>query len=288
MRSVELPSAARLRWVPVVGSGIAVLAGRDDARPTALRTGAMVLPLDRRVARRSAVVGLEVAITASLIDLLPTPPTAVVVVPSEVDFTTVAEQVRGVAGSLLDADDEMLTVGVACPSPVEPGTAGDLCLYNVHVEALTEALVESVATAERGDLTTLHGNYVLLVQRFAPPKASAVVYAHPNRRLPVRINGRWGLTEGSMPADVFEVAPDGRGVREQLALKPTANVTAHGGTHTVDLSMRCRYQSSLSRASVLRLASLARGAAVAVGHPLSLDVAMYDESPIVLRCRPSL
>jgi hypothetical protein len=272
----------------VVGSGIAVLAGRDDECPTALRTGAMVLPLDRRVARRSAVVGLEVAITASLVDLLPAPPSAVVVIPSEVDFSSVAEQVRGVACSLLDADDEMLTVGVACPGSVEAGTAGDLCLYNVPAEALTEALVESVATAERGDLTTLHGNYVLLVQRFAPPKASAVVYAQPNRRLPVRISGRWGLTEGSMPADVFEVAPDGRGVRERLALKPTANVTAHGGTHTVDLSTRCRYQSSLSRASVLRLASLARGAAVAVGHPLSLDVAMYDESPIVLRCRPSL
>lgn len=288
MRSVELSWAARRGWVPVVGSDIAVLAGRDDERPTALRTGAMVLPLDRRVARRSAVVGMEVAITASLIDLLPAPPTAVLVIPSEVDFGTVVEQVRGVACSLLDADDEMLTVGVASPEPVEPGTAGDLCLYNVHAEALTEALVESVATAEREDLTTLHGNYVLLVQRFAPPMASAVVCASPNRRLPVRISGRWGLTEGSMPADVFEVAPDGRGVREELAWKPTANVSAYGGTHTVDLSMRCRYQSSLSRASVLRLASLARTAAVAAGHPLSLDVALYDDAPIVLRCRPSL
>jgi hypothetical protein len=234
------------------------------------------------------MVGLEVAITASLVDLLPTPPTAVVVIPSEVDFSTVVEQVRVVARGLLDADDEMLTVGVACPWPVEPGTAGDLCLYNVHVEALTEALVESAATAAREDLATLHGNYVLLVQRFAPPKASAVVYAHPNRRLPVRISGRWGLTEGSMPADLFEVTPDGRGVRETLAWKPTANVSAHGGTHTVDLSMRCRYQSSLSRSSVLRLASLARGAGDAVGHPLSLDVAMYEDGPIVLRCRPSL
>jgi hypothetical protein len=288
MRSAELSWAARRGWVPVVGSGVAVLAGRDDARPTTLRTGAMVLPLDRRVAHRSGVVGVEVATTASLTDLLPTPPTAVVVVPSEVDFPSIAEQVGGVARGLLDPDDEMLTVGAACPSPVEPGSAGDLCLYNVHVEALTEALVESVAAAERGNLTTMHGNYVLLVQRFAPPKASAVVYASHHPKVPVRISGRWGLTEGRMPADVFEVAADGRAVREQLALKPTANMTAHGGTRTVDLSIRCRNQSSLSRTSVLRLAAQARAAAVAVGHPLSLDVAMYDESPIILRCRPSL
>lgn len=272
----------------MVGSDIAVLAGRDDEHPTALRAGAMVLPLDRRVARRSAVVGLEVAITASLVELLPAPPTAVVVVPSEVDFSSVVEQVRRVACGLLELDDGMLTVGVACPEPVSPGTAGDLCLYNVDVEALTEALVESVATAQRGNLTTLHGNHVLLVQRFAPPKASAVVYACPNRKLPVRISGRWGLTEGSMPADMFEVAADGRGVREQLAWKPTANMSAHGGTHTVDLSVRCRYQSSLSRDSVLRLAAQARNAAVAVGHPLCLDVAMYSDAPVVLRCRPTL
>src|SRR5688500_16106873 len=107
MRSAELPWAARRGWVPVVGSGIAVLAGRDDESPTAFRTGAIVLPLDRWMARRSAMVGLEVAITASLVDLLPTPPTAVVVIPSEVDFSTVVEQVRVVARGLLDADDEM-------------------------------------------------------------------------------------------------------------------------------------------------------------------------------------
>jgi hypothetical protein len=248
----------------------------------------MVLPLDRRVARRSAVVGAEVATTATLADLLPMPPTAVVVVPSEVDFPAIAERVGSVARGLLAPDDEMLTVGAACPVPVEPGSAGDLCLYNVHVEALTEALVESVAAAERGNLATLHGNHVLLVQRFAPPQASAVVHASHLPRVAVRISGRWGLTEGRMPADVYEVAEDGRAVREQLALKPTANITAHGGTRTVELSVRCRSQSSLSKPSVLRLAAQARDAAVAVGHPLSLDVAMYDESPIILRCRPSL
>jgi hypothetical protein len=82
------------------------------------------------------------------------------------------------------------------------------------------------------------------------------------------------------------VAPDGRGVTEKLAWKPTANVTAHGGTRTVNLSERCRYQSSLSRGTVLRLAALARNAAVAAGRPLTLDVAMLNDRPVVLRCRP--
>lgn len=276
-------------WRPVVGSGVAVLAGRDDENPTALRVGPTVLPLDRRVARRTAVVGLEVAVTGSLVDLLPTPPTAVVVVPSDVDFGPVVDTVQHVACALLElSDDALLTVGLACPTPVPPGTAGDLCLYNLHPDALTEALVESVAAARRANLTTVHGNCVLLVQRFAPAKASAVVLASPDRRQPVRIAGRWGLTEGSMPADHFEVDSDGRGVRETLACKPTANVTAHGGTHTVDLETPCQYQSSLSRASVLSIAAQARAAAVASGYPLSLDVAMYADTPVVLRCRPSL
>jgi hypothetical protein len=278
-------------WAPVGGSGIAVLAGRDDERPAALRAGAMVLPLDRRVARRSAVVGLEVAVTARLLDLLPTPPTAVVVIPSEVDFTAHVSEVGRVARGLfrVDGQEPVLTVGVACPYPVTPETTEDLNLYNMHLEALPEALVESVAAARRMNLATANGNCVLLLQRFAPPKASAVVSASPNRRLPVRISGRWGLTEASLsevPADVFEVAPDGRGITEKLAWKPTANVTAHGGTRTVDLAERCRYQRSLSRRTVLRLAALARNAAAAAGRPLTLDVAMLTDRPVVLRCRP--
>jgi hypothetical protein len=281
-----------MRQSPVQSSWAAVLAGRDEQRPTALRPGAMVFPLDRRVARRSAMVGLEVAVTAGLADLLPTPPTAVVVVPPEVVFDEVVDEVRHVACGLLELDrqdDPVLTVGVACPYPVSPGTAGELCLYNLHLTALNEALVESVAEGRRADLITRRGNCVLLVQLFAAPRASAVVYASPNRTEPVRISGRWGLTEASLPdvpSDAFEVAPDGHRVRERLAWKPTANVTAHGGTRTVDLSLRCSYRSSLSRSSVLRLAALARNAADESGFSLSLDVAVFHEVPAVLRCRP--
>lgn len=277
--------AARRGWVPPAGSGIAVLASRDGAT---LR-GATVLPLDRRIAHRQAMVGLEVAVTARLVDLLPLPPTAVIVVASGVDLGTVVAEVRHVACRLLELDeaaDPGLTVGVACPDPVRPGTAGELCLYNLHLEALPEALVESAAAAWRANLVTGNGNRVLLLQRFAPPKASAVVYASPNRKRPVLINGRWGLTEGELPADVFEVPADGTGVVERLAWKPTANVTARGGTQTVELAERCRNRRSLSRDSVLRLASQAREAAAAVRRPLALDVAMYGDTPLVLRCRP--
>jgi hypothetical protein len=284
------PQSAQAAWAPVAGSGIAVLAGRDYEHPAPLRAGAMVLPLDRRLARRTSAVGLEVSVTARLCELLPGPPTAVIAVPSEVDFGSVVDEVRHVACSLLELDgqsDPLLTVGVACPVPVAPDTAADLNLYNLHRETLPEALVESLATGRRQNLLTGNGNCVLLLQRFAPAKSSAVVYASPSRRLPVRISGRWGITEnGAVPADVFEVAPDGRGVREELAVKPTANVTAHGGTRTVDLSGRCQQRRSLSRTTVLSLAALARKAAVAAGRPLSLDVAMHGELPVVLRCRP--
>lgn len=281
-----------MRQRSVQSSWAVVLAGRDDARPTALRPGAMVFPLDRRVAHRSNVVGLEVAVTASLVDLLPTPPTAVVVVPSEVAIGSVVDQVRHVVCKLLELDrqdDPVLTVGIAYPHVVVPGSAGELCLYNLRPDTLNEAFVESVAAARRGDLATSQGNHVLLVQRFAPPRASAVVYASPNHTEPVRISGRWGLTETNvrdLPSDAFEVAPDGSAVREQLAWKPTANVIAPGGTRTVHLSVRCSHRSSLSRRSVLRLASLARNAASAAGRPLSLDAGISAETPVVLRCRP--
>jgi hypothetical protein len=278
-------------WAPVPGSGIAVLAGRG-AEPSPSRTGATVFPLDRRASRRIPVVGLEVAVTASLVDVLPIPPAAIIVVPYQADFAGVAEQVRDVACGLLDLDsrtDPQLTLGVACPRPVVPQTAADLCLYNLHWDALPDALVESVAAARRGNLVTTNENCVLLLQRFAPPKASAVVFASPDRRAPVRISARWGLTEGSLAedvADLFEVPGNGRGMTEKLAWKPTANVTAYGGTRTVDLSARCRNRRSLSRSAVLRLAARARTAAVTVDRPLSLDVAMFDEMPVVLRCRP--
>ena len=282
--SAEAASVPTPSWGgPIGGSSVAVLArGAGGVRP-----GATVLPLDRRVAHRSGAVGLEVAVTASLTGLLPTPPTAVVVVPSEVDLAGVVDEVRFVACAMLELDsDPLLTVGLACPTPVAPGTAGELCLYNLHPDALTEALLESLATARRANLVTLQGNCVLLVQKFAPAKASAVVYASPDRARPVRISGRWGLTEANLAADEFEVAADGRILQESLALKPTANMTAHGGTHTVDLSEHCRVQRSLSQDSVLRLASLARNAADAVGQPLCIDVGIYDEHPVALRCRP--
>jgi hypothetical protein len=266
-------------------SGVAVLAGRDDDRPGALRPGPMIFPLDRRVAPRSAVVGLEVATTARLVELLSLPPTVAVAVPSDVDLEGVVDQVRDVACALLGVAGEVLTVGVACPGPVPPGTAGELCLYNVPVDALPEALVESAAAAHRANLVTLHGNLVLLVQRFAPPSASAVVHVSADRRQPVRISGRWGLTEDGQPADQFEVAEDGT-VRERLASKPTAQVTATGGTRTVNLSASCADERSLPEEAVLELAACARAAAHATGSPLALDVAMYDGTPLVLRCRP--
>src|SRR3954471_21801084 len=143
------PQSAQAAWAPVAGSGIAVLAGRDYEHPAPLRAGAMVLPLDRRLARRTAAVGLEVSVTARLCELLPGPPTAVIAVPSEVDFGSVVDEVRHVACSLLELDgqsDPLLTVGVACPVPVAPDTAADLNLYNLHRETLPEALVESLAT----------------------------------------------------------------------------------------------------------------------------------------------
>ncbi|HET9142513.1 hypothetical protein [Actinophytocola sp.] len=289
--ATRAPRPTRGGRARVAGSGVAVLARRGD-QPRATRTGATVFPLDRHAAGRVSVVGLEVAVTGRLAELLPTPPTAIVVVPFDADFAGVVEQVRDVTCGLLDLDgrtDPQLTVGVACPWPVAPRTAADLCLYNVHRDALPEALVESVAAAQRDNLFTANGNCVLLVQRFLPPRASAVVYASPDRRTPVRISARWGLTEGSLDADtadLFEVPSDGRGMTETLAWKPTANVTAHGGTHTVDLAARCRNRRSLSRSAVLRLAARARSAAIAVDRALSLDVAMFDEIPVVLRCRP--
>jgi hypothetical protein len=133
---------------------------------------------------------------------------------------------------------------------------------------------------------TADGNCVLLLQRFVPAGASAVVHASPARRRPVRVDCRWGFTETSSPADTFEVPADGP-VTEKLAWKPTAHVVAPGGTRTVRLPVRWRDRYSLGLETVRRLATLSRDAAVATGRPLSLDIAMGPRGPVVLRCRPT-
>jgi hypothetical protein len=65
-------------------------------------------------------------------------------------------------------------------------------------------------------------------------------------------------------------------------------VTAAGGTRTVDLPARRGYQRSLSRTWVRRLARQARAAAAIAGCPLTLDVSIFAETSVVVRCRPSL
>lgn len=273
------------------GTDISVLA---DALPEregpALRLGARVFPLRRWMARRHAVVGAELAVTASLLDQLPTGPTVVIVVAPEVAADTVVDQLLPAAHGMLTQHGPptgALTLGVASPEPVRSGTAGKLAMYNQHLDALPEALVEAVAAGRRCGLVTAHGNCVLLLQHFVPATASAVVHVSPARHRPVRIDGRWGLTEVSSPADTYEVPADGTTISEKLAWKPTAHVVARGGTHTVSLPVSWRYRYSLGRGTVRRLAALARNAAVTAGRPLSLDVALGTHGPVVLRCRPA-
>ena len=160
-------------------------------------------------------------------------------------------------------------------------------MYNQHLDALPEAIVECVAAGRRCGLVTVHGNCVLLLQPFVPVSASAVVTASPARGVPVRVDGRWGLTEASSPADTFEISADGSTLREALAWKPRANVVAHGGTRSVSLPESWRGRYSLDRATVRRLATLSRNAAVTAGRALTLDVALGRRSPFVLRCRPT-
>src|SRR2546430_7095678 len=151
-------------WIPCTGSGIVVLARREGERP---HPGALVYPLDRRLAGRAGLVGVEVAVTANLIELLRIPPTAVVVATPDVDFADVVDEVRRAVVGLLDLDevsDPLLTVSVAAPNPSRPAAAGELCLYNLHLDSLTEALVESVAATRRSDLVTQQGNCKLPVQ----------------------------------------------------------------------------------------------------------------------------
>jgi hypothetical protein len=274
------------------GSDISVLAATPAERvggPTGLRLGARVFPLSRWMARRHALVGAEVGVTASLLDQLPVAPTVVLVVAPEVEVGGMVEQLLGAAHGMLTSHrpGSALTFGVATPGPVRAGSAAKLVMYNQHLEALPEALVEAVAAGRRCGLTTAHGNCVLLLQPFVPATATAVVHAHPDRRRAVRVDGRWGLTEARSPADTFEVPADGGTIRERLAWKPTAHVIAHGGTHTVSLPVAWRYRYSLGRATVRQLASLSRNAAVAAGRPLALDIALAATGPVVLRCRPA-
>jgi len=159
-------------------------------------------------------------------------------------------------------------------------------MYNQHVDALPEALVEAIAAARRCGLVTPTGNCVLLLQRFVPPTASAVVHVSPDRAVPVLIDGRWGLTEDRSAADTFEVPADGT-VRQSLAWKPTASLAAGGGTHTVPLPTSWRNRYSINRGTVRQLAAMSRDAAVSVGRSLSLDIALEGRGPVVLRCRPS-
>jgi hypothetical protein len=218
--------------------------------------------------------------------VLPVSPAVVIAVNPEVAVAPLAGEILDLAGGMLDLTGP-LTVGVASPDPVPSGGASGMSLFNLAVEAVPEALVECVATGRRYGLTTRGGSCVLLLQRFAPATSSAEVYASPNPDHPVRISSRWGLPENgevNATSDVFEVAADQ--VRHTLAGKPTASVTAPGGTRTVRLPAHRRHRYSLSRTAVSGLAALARDAARAVGRPLSLDVALVADAPVVVRCRP--
>lgn len=270
------------------GSDISVLAGAAGRHGRGeLRLGARVFPLRRWMARRHAVVGAEVAVTARLLDQLPVSPTVVIVVAPGVAVGGVINELLAAAHGMLDRAPGPLTLGIASPEPVRAGTAGRLAMYNLHLDALPEAVVESVAAGRRCGLVTVHGNCVLLLQAFVPVSASAVVAASPARGVPVRVDGRWGLTEASSPADTFEISDDGSTLREALAWKPRANVVAHGGTRSVSLPESWRGRCSLDHATVRRLATLSRNAAVTAGRPLTLDVALGRRAPVVLRCRPT-
>jgi hypothetical protein len=238
------------------------------------------------MARQPGVVGDEVAVTARLLDRLPVVPSVVVVVAAGVGTASLVDEVLHGMRGMLDLE-RAVTVGVACPAPVAAGPAGGLSMYNQHVDALPEALVEAVAAGRRCGLTTLTGNCVLLVQSFVPAVASAVVHASPGRGTPVRIDGRWGLAEHRSAADTFEVSADGGTVVETLAWKPTASLAAAGGTHTVAMPDSWQHRYSIGRDTVRELAAMSRDAAVTVGIPLSLDIVLGDHGPVVMRCRPS-
>ncbi|MFL6122739.1 hypothetical protein [Actinophytocola sp.] len=241
-----------------------------------LRTGIRIVPLTRSLARRPAVVGAEVAVTARLVDQLPLARSLVVVVPPEIPASSCVLPPVALPGAAV-------TVTVTRPSPAPHGPGGTLSMYNQHAEALPEAFVEAVAAARRCGLVTPVGNVVLLLQEFVPTVASAVVRATADT---VRIEGRWGLAEQRSAADVFEVSADGP-VSETLARKPTASLAAAGGTHTVPMPDERQHRSSLGQGTIRQLAALSREAAVTTGLALSLDIVLGDREPVVLRCRPS-
>lgn len=245
-----------------------------------IRPGARVFPLDRSLRGQHSLVGAEVAVTASLIDMLPVSRTvAVAVLPDlavEPVVAPVLAAVRGILGQPGDSPST-LTIAVAGSDAVT--------MYNLPVDAVGEAMVEAVAVGRRTGLTTPLGNCVLLLQRFLPATASAVVHASHRPHLPVGVAGRWGL-ESTGAADTFEVAASGDGVRGTLADKPTATVVTGGGTRTVALPENWRHRASLTRDTVRRLATMSRNAAVAAGRPLALEFAMSGRTPTLLRVRP--
>jgi hypothetical protein len=264
-----------------------VLTGRDE-QPAVLRPGVLAFPLDTRVANRPALVGPEVTVTANLLNLLPVNPSVVIVVNPGVVVAPVVDEVIRIVYSLLDpagGTRAALTVAVASPRLEPPGTAGRTCLFNTAFEAMPEALVESVAAARRIGLLTRQGGCVLILQRFAAATASAVVHATPDPRHEVRISARWGITEvNDLAADEFTVR--GGTVVQTLAYKPTASVTASGGTRTVVLPAQRHYRYALPRDVVLRMAIAAKDAAIFAAVPLSLDIALVAGEPVVIRCRP--
>lgn len=251
-----------------------------------MRVGARLFPLDRSLARHAGLVGAEVAVTASLVDQLPLARAVVVVVAADTAPESCVDGLLPAAAGML-GPDHPLTVTVTCPSPRRHGPGGTLSMYNQHADALPEAFVEAVAAGRRCGLTTANGNTVLMLQRFVPAVASAVVRAGPDRGSPVRIDGRWGLAEQRSAADTFEVPADGGTVHETLARKTTARLAAAGGTHTVAMPEAWQRRHSLGRDTIRQLAALSRDAAVAAGTALSLDIVLNGRGAVVLRCRPS-
>ncbi|HWM07519.1 MAG TPA: hypothetical protein VNP92_34745, partial [Actinophytocola sp.] len=165
------PTAARSDVPAEAGSDVSVLAGRTPRG--ALRLGARLFPLRRWMARRPAAVGAEVALTASLLDQLPTGPTVVLVVSPGVDVASIVDQLLlAVPGTL--PPTEVLTIGVAHPEPV---SVDDLAAVETPAGELSEALVAAVTTARRAGMVTEQGNSVLLVQPFVPAATTAVAHA---------------------------------------------------------------------------------------------------------------
>jgi hypothetical protein len=113
----------------------------------------MVMPLDRRLAARGGTLGAELALTASLLDVLPVGPAVVIAVHSEVAVAPLAGRSSTSPAACSDLTGSALTLGVANPDPVPSGASG-MSLFNLAVDAVPEALVECVAVGRRYGLTT--------------------------------------------------------------------------------------------------------------------------------------